>query len=322
MPALRVQVAGRGAVTCFGVGHQTLVEAVFSGDVGVRPLERLSGTPCNTGVAAEVTAEILARAPDRISLPLHLATLAAREACSDWSGSPDHRTLLCVSSTKGDMSGITAPGTGLGNPHKFARALAAELSHQGPIAALSCACASGLAALAYAARLIQSGSIDAALVVGADTLSPFVAQGFGALLALSPEPARPFDRHRMGLSLGEGAGAIVLSRHRHESIGYSLAGWGQSNDANHITGPCRDGSGLVLAIQRALACAKIEPELVDLVHLHGTGTQYNDAMEARAMAQVFEEQPAAASTKGQIGHTLGAACEQAPSSARGSRGGG
>ena len=63
----------------------------------------------------------------------------------------------------------------------------------------------------------------------------------------------------------------------------------------------------MLAIQRALACAKIEPELVDLVHLHGTGTQYNDAMEARAMAQVFEEQPAAASTKGQIGHTLGAA---------------
>src|SRR6185503_15851456 len=116
---------------------------------------------------------------------------------------------------------------------------------------------------------------------------------------------RPFDRTRAGLSLGEGAGAIVLSAHERESLGVELVSSGASNDANHITGPCRDGSGLALAVQRALRRAG-SPR-VDYVHLHGTGTEYNDAMECRALRSVFPEPPAASGSKAQLGHTLGAA---------------
>jgi len=135
-------------------------------------------------------------------------------------------------------------------------------------------------------------------------LSHFVLAGFTSLKSLELEGCRPFDKDRTGLSLGEGAGAVLLAR----GSGMAVIGWGSSNDANHLTGPSRDGAGLALAMQRALKKAGIQPGEVDFVHAHGTGTLYNDSMEALALRLVFGDSiPSFCSSKGLFGHTLGAA---------------
>ncbi|MCL4731995.1 MAG: beta-ketoacyl-[acyl-carrier-protein] synthase family protein, partial [Planctomycetes bacterium] len=123
---------------------------------------------------------------------------------------------------------------------------------------------------------------------------------------VSPTGARPFDVARDGLSPGEAGAACVLARAADAPGAPRLAGWGASNDANHISGPSRDGSGLALAIERALA--GMDRSRVVAICGHGTGTRYNDAMEARAFHAVFGLRvPPVFGVKGSIGHTLGAA---------------
>jgi 3-oxoacyl-[acyl-carrier-protein] synthase II len=303
-------VAGRGAVSCFGAGRDALLDGVFAGRTGIRPLERLASASCLAAVAAEVPADVHARLAGEESFVLALALHAAREALRDARLEPLRRTDgpslgLVLATTKADLTGGMAAGNELGSPWRLLARVAEHLGIAGRSAAVSCACASGLSALALGASWIRSGALERVLVVGADALNEFILRGFSSLLALDPGPCRPFDRTRAGLSLGEGAGAIVLSARERESLGVELVAWGASNDANHITGPCRDGSGLALAVQRALWRAG-SPR-VDYVHLHGTGTEYNDAMECRALRAVFSDPPVASGSKAQLGHTLGAA---------------
>jgi 3-oxoacyl-[acyl-carrier-protein] synthase II len=186
----------------------------------------------------------------------------------------------------------------------------------GPVLCVSNACASGLIAIQQGTKLIQRGAAEAVLVTGVDHLSGFVMAGFSSLKALDPKGCRPFDRDRAGLSPGEAGAAVVLARAAfiqhsttpplHQPI--LVLGWGNSNDANHITGPSRDGSGLAAAIRTALDSAKLEPSDIDYINAHGTGTPYNDAMEAAALRNVFgESSPPVSGSKGMLGHTLGAA---------------
>lgn len=303
-----IHVGGRGAFTPFGAGAALFLDAVREGRSALRPLERLAGVDCLTSVAAELPGEVVDEAGDWRALPLHLARAAATEALAE-GGEPARAELgLVVSTTKGDLSGICGPGAGLGSPGRLADRLAAALSIEGPRAAVSCACASGLAAVALGCRWILSGRASRVLVVGTDSLSPFVVQGFSSLLALDPGACRPFDTRRKGLSLGEAAGALLLTTHERESLGARIVGWGESNDANHITGPSRDGEGLRLAAARALERGGLGPADVAYIHLHGTGTVYNDAMEGNAMARLFGgPTPPASGTKQLTGHTLGAA---------------
>ncbi|HEY2952232.1 MAG TPA: beta-ketoacyl-[acyl-carrier-protein] synthase family protein, partial [Verrucomicrobiae bacterium] len=147
------------------------------------------------------------------------------------------------------------------------------------------------------------------LVLGVDHLSAFVVAGFTALKAIDPNGCRPFDRDRCGLSPGEASAAMVLVRADYAPrSAITINGWGGSNDANHLTGPSRDGSGLALAIRRALDAAGLQPHDIEYVNAHGTGTPYNDAMESLAMHAVFGEQcPPMSGSKRMLGHTLGAA---------------
>jgi len=286
----RVYVAATGAVSGFGAGVPGLCDAVFAGRSALRPLRRLAGIDCLTEVAGEAPSEF-GGGPE---LPYRMARAAMEECGQD-------ADALVLATTKGDLSGIVGPGDGLGNPWK----LAERLADGKPAAAVSCACASGLSALALAGRWIRTERFARVLVVGTDSLSEFILRGFSSLLALSPGPCRPYDRERDGLSLGEAAGAMVLT---NEETGMELAGWGESNDANHITGPSRDGDGLCKAAADAIARAGLAAEDVDFVHAHGTGTPFNDAMEARALAKLFAHQtPPVSGTKAQTGHTLGAA---------------
>ncbi len=178
---------------------------------------------------------------------------------------------------------------------------------------ISAACASGTLAMGKAAALIASGMAESVVVVCADLVTDFVLSGFSALKALSPGPCRPFDRHRQGLSLGEGAAAVTLmsgecARRNGRPLLGRILGWGASNDATHMTAPDRTGKGLARAIHQSLQCAGLSPVEIDVVNAHGTGTIYNDQMELTSFARVFGRRPLNVfSIKGAIGHTLGAA---------------
>jgi 3-oxoacyl-[acyl-carrier-protein] synthase I len=128
--------------------------------------------------------------------------------------------------------------------------------------------------------------------------------GFNALELVSPEPCRPFDPARKGISLGEAAGFALLEK---EGRGPRLLGYGESSDAHHMSSPHPDGLGARNAIQDALARAGLTPADIDYINLHGTASQKNDEVEARLVAALFPEATRASSTKGWTGHALGAA---------------
>ena len=178
---------------------------------------------------------------------------------------------------------------------------------------ISASCASSTIAVALGASMIASGRTDAVLICCADLVTEFTFSGFSALKALSPVPCMPFDYKRNGMSLGEGAAALLLMSHKRaqrenrEKLG-SILGFGVANDASHITAPAKSGRGLIQAIVQALKTAKRKPEEIAAINAHGTGTIYNDLMELNAFRQVFGERKLPVySVKGAIGHTLGAA---------------
>ena len=181
------------------------------------------------------------------------------------------------------------------------------------IQVVSSACASSTAALALAAGAIRRGETECALVVGADIASEFVLAGFSALMAVDPSGAHPFDADRKGVALGEAFAAALLMREDRAAregrphLG-EIGGWSLTCDANHLTGPSRDGAPLAEAIHGALDMAGAMPADVAAICAHGTGTVYNDQMEMLAFRRVFGEPPRPTfSVKGGMGHALGAA---------------
>ena len=313
-----VRVAGCGAISAVGRGVESLRTAVHANTSGLRPSERFNHPRFQSNVVGQAPV-----APEAGDNPAsHLATTAlweARDQAHDRLAEvAPERIGFVLSTTKANIEALQRVKEGRecsarARRHLRADALAADLAAEhgaaGPVQTVSIACASGLVALQQGTKMIQRGAADAVLVVGVDHLSEFVVAGFTALKALDPEGCRPFDRDRRGLSPGEAGAAIVLVRDDEASEpGVTIDGWGNSNDANHMTGPSRDGSGLALAIRQALASAGLDSADIDYVNAHGTGTPYNDAMESLALRSVFGEKgPAMSGSKGMLGHTLGAA---------------
>ena len=178
---------------------------------------------------------------------------------------------------------------------------------------VSTACTSSSSAIAQAGAMIRSGKQDCVLIVACEIVSEFLFAGFSSLMALDKDTAQPFDKNRSGLSLGEAAGfVLVMSKERaiqeRRYVIGEIAGWGLTNDADHMTAPSRDGSGLALAMRKALQSADISKDTVGCIAAHGTGTVYNDAMEMKAFKSVFASRAVPTySIKGGIGHTMGAA---------------
>ncbi len=170
---------------------------------------------------------------------------------------------------------------------------------------VAAACASGQTATALAMRALRLGHCEHALVIGLDITSSFVTGGFYSLRAYSPTEAHPYDRNRNGLSLGEGAGALLLSA-KPEGAKATLTGAYESCDASHITAPDLTGKPLAALIQRALQSANLTQDDIAAIIGHGTGTIHNDASEIAAISQVFTKPTPLLSIKGNIGHTLGA----------------
>ncbi|MCU0370681.1 MAG: hypothetical protein MUC31_04655 [Bacteroidales bacterium] len=224
-------------------------------------------------------------------------------------------TVMIFSTTKGNIDLLGKhPGGIAGNDrvHLWEMASFVARSFNSPTLPIvvSNACTSGSVAIILAARLIASGKFDHAIVTGGDIISEFVISGFQSFQALSPEPCRPFDTDRKGLSLGEGCGTVILTADPAKaSAGMPVIylGGATSNDANHISGPSRDGEGLYLAIFAAMTEAGIPAGDIDFISAHGTATPYNDEMESLALARAGLETVPVNSFKGYIGHTLGAA---------------
>ena len=172
---------------------------------------------------------------------------------------------------------------------------------------VSTACTSGARALISAARLLRSGLCDAVVCGGVDTLSPLTINGFASLEVLSDGLANPFSANRDGINIGEGAAVFIMTRDADFSGDMRLLGYGASSDAYHISTPRPDAQGAILAFQTALRHARLAPEDIGWINLHGTGTHHNDSMESRAVAEVFGNNTPCTSTKPQTGHTLGAA---------------
>ncbi len=200
------------------------------------------------------------------------------------------------------------------NPAYLATYATSKLGLEGPTCAVATACASSATAVIEAAQMIRAGFCDAMVVVGIDIISPTVFLGFNALEAVSPAGCNPFSKNRRGITLGEGAAAVILCKDRPDTENYvELLGYGESADANHMTAPLANGDGAIAAMERALAMAKIDARQVSYINLHGTGTPLNDAMESKAVARVFSHSiqenrcPKVSSTKAITGHTLGAA---------------
>lgn len=196
------------------------------------------------------------------------------------------------------------------SPAQVAAYLQNKLGTEGPAITVATACASSATALIEAAQLIQAGICDAVVVAGVDLVSPTVFLGFNSLEAVSPAGCNPFSKNRRGISLGEAAACLIVSKDKPNTENYvELLGFGESADANHMTAPLETGEGAAQAMEAALFMAGINKEDISYVNLHGTGTPLNDAMESRAIAQVFgqESKVKVSSTKAITGHTLGAA---------------
>lgn len=335
MNAVPTVLAGCGAVSAVGRGLASIDEAVAR---NTRALAPCVGRDCGAapgevyGVIDEsvwdaMRLEFPAHAPDRAFLLAAAAISDARaDAASCLERVAPERVALILSTTKGHIEILDTAGESAGDPagdsgqaadppnchvahQRLAKNLAAEFGAAGEVQCVSVACTSGLIAIAQGARLIALGEADAAIVVGVDYLSRFLLEGFRCLQAIDPGGCRPFDADRAGMTAGEAGAAVVLAR---EDLAPEAAtrviGWGSSNDANHLTGPSRDGSGMALAIRRSLKVAGIAPDAIDLVNGHGTATPFNDAMEALAYRSVFGEGagPAVCASKGMFGHTFGA----------------
>ena len=195
------------------------------------------------------------------------------------------------------------------NSFSVADYLRQRLHVEGPAVAVSCACASSAKVFGSARRMIEAGVIDAALVGGVDSLCLTTLYGFHSLQLTSPVACRPFDVARDGISIGEAAAFAILERPSTglDSDSILLLGVGESSDAYHMSAPHPEGHGARSAMQAALRTAGLEPEAIDYINLHGTGTPSNDRSESQAVTSVFGATLPASSTKGATGHTLGAA---------------
>jgi 3-oxoacyl-[acyl-carrier-protein] synthase I len=190
------------------------------------------------------------------------------------------------------------------NTYSIADYTRARLGLEGVAAAVSAACASSAKVFASAARAIESGFCDAAVVGGVDSLCLTTLYGFNSLQLVSGEICRPADPGRKGLSIGEAGGFALLTPAPPSGVP-AVLGCGESSDAHHMSQPRPDGAGAVLAMRAALGA--LDPADVSYINLHGTATPANDASEDAAVSALFGTATPCSSTKGWTGHTLGAA---------------
>jgi 3-oxoacyl-(acyl-carrier-protein) synthase len=306
----RAGIAGTGIICAVGGDIARVTAALAQGASGIRPLTRFRvshAPPLPVGQWPDP-----ARDADT-PLTHQLARMAADQAMSQSSHPPDAivmgittggmattEALLKQECTRGEAFHLHAIGT-------VAEDLARRFECQGPALTVSTACSSGGGAIALALAMIRSGRFRSVLTGGVDSLCRLTYYGFKSLQLIDPQGCRPLDQDRRGMSVAEGAGMLLLVAQPKEWPGIEILGAGLSCDAHHPAQPHPEGRGALSAMRLALQSAELEPEQVDYINLHGTGTIDNDRSEATAIKALFgQAPPPLSSIKGALGHSLAA----------------
>lgn len=330
MPPQRIsplQVSAFTATSAVGVGKAALTAALENSRSGLRPND-FGPQPLPTWIGRVDGLE-------ELRLPEHLAEWDCRNNRLAWLGlqadgfmeavaaareryGPARIALILgtstssIGETEAAYTRLDADGSfpqdqrrpKVHTPHSLAMFVQEALGLEGPSETISTACSSSAKVFASAERLIRLGLIDAAVVGGVDTLCGSVLFGFNSLELVSPEPCRPFDAGRNGISLGEAAGFALVERGPGR---LELRGYGEASDAHHMSTPHPEGLGAEKAMNDALARAGLTTDAIDYINMHGTASMKNDEVEGAMVARRFPASTHASSTKGFMGHTLGAA---------------
>lgn len=334
----RIVVTGAGIVTALGVGWAANASGFRSGRSGAAPVSLFDVSRQRIRVAAQAQlpsqwspAVLNARQMARMDRAGQLLLAAATQAWQQSGWEPSENLPLVLGTTAGGMTSgeaffrqaLTRPNDRRGQPtraftyhaHAQSRLLADAFGFTGPVINIANACASGSSAIGQAWEYLRKGQSERILTGGYDALTQLVFSGFDSLQALSKTTCRPFDAHRDGLLLGDGAAVLALetldsARRRNADILGEIAGCGASVDIHHLTQPQPDGDAAFASMTRACQSAEVSPAQIGYVNAHGTGTPLNDAAEALAInrwAGSCAGNLPVSSTKASVGHLLGGA---------------
>lgn len=341
----KVVITGLGCISPIGSTPQALWDSLMAGRSGVGPITQYDASEYKTRIAAEVpdfdpAALFGAREARRMDRCTQFAVAAAEQARL-------HAGLEITDANR-DRIGVVI-GSGIGGiatlfeqmkvliergpsrvspflvpmmlPDSPAGMIAIQMGVRGPNMAVVTACATGTNALGEAAEVIRRGQADIILAGGCEaSLVPIAMAGLSVMTALSANnddprgASRPFDLHRDGFVMGEGAAVLVLedethARARRAPILAELTGYGSTNDAYHISAPAENGAGAALCMRQALNDAGLDTHAIHYINAHGTSTQLNDKSETAAIKTVFAQQAyniPVSSTKSMTGHLIGA----------------
>lgn len=346
MTRRRVVVTGMGVISAAGSKIDDFWQSLVEGKSGVKPIDRFDAAEFPTRIAAQISNFVVEeyiprREARRMDLFVQYACAAAIQAVEEAGCQVDdstaHRVGVWIGTGVGGIDTIEKQhqvmlkrGPGSLNPflvpmmipNMAAGQVSIRFGAKGPCGCTVTACASGTNSIGEAFRFIQNNLADVMIAGGSEAaITPLAIGGFCAAKAMSTtndEPARaclPFDLHRSGFVMGEGAGIVVLEELQHAQargakIYAELVGYGSSSDAFHMVQPDENGAGAALAFRQVMEDAGLQPGDVGYINAHGTGTQLNDAMETRAIKTVFGEAAhklAVSSIKPATGHMLGAA---------------
>jgi nodulation protein E len=331
----RVAVTGIGIVSAIGSNRQSFWKALEAGETGIRPIVGVDSTTLKSKMGAEVSGFdanqlFQPKELDQIDPFALYALTAAAEAIADsgveLTDELKERTAIVTGCGMGGkitedqgFRDLYAEQKGRFHPYTIPRAMTSAGTSQismrfgftGPSLTVSTACSSANHALGQALWMVRSGAAEMAIAGGSE--APFslgVLKAWEGMRVMAPDTCRPFSKDRQGLVLGAGAGMLILEPWelavaRGARIYAELAGCGMTADAHHLTMPSRTGAAR--AMLQAMADAGLSREEVGYINAHGTGTQANDATEAKAIREAFATPPPTSSTKSMHGHVLGAA---------------
>jgi len=334
----RVVVTGMGVVTAVGNDIPTFWQSLKQGYCGIRPLTIFDTSAYRSHNGGEVDLSPESHFPlrdlRRLSRCDQFGIIAAREAMNasalDQAERDREKFGIILGADSGGIFSVEKyfraiythaskrPSPSLLLSFSLATAtdhIAQEFDLRGPRTTTATVCSSSAAAIAFAYDAIAFGEAELMISGGSDSLCEVTYAGFNSLRAIDPEGCRPFDKNRQGLSLGEGAGILVLeelehARARGARIWGEVLGYGISAEAHHLTAPEPSGTGIARCIRLALADAGIVPEAVDYINAHGTATPLNDVVETRGVKMAFGKRAyeiPISSIKAMIGHCLGSA---------------
>ncbi len=326
----RVGVVAAGVVSPLGFGLTETLDSLRNSRNCISPVTRFSVGQCRCKTAGQVSDDRLLAIQAEVprSRRLHRASHMMIQALAEVVAQEPHfePELTVIGTTSGGMSygehyyrslrqagDLRHAPTWIANYPAQKPVIDAQESFgiSSPCQVIANACASGTNAIGHAFECVRSGRYQRVLAGGYDALSELVFTGFDSLQASTPEKCRPFDRHRTGMVLGEGAALLALenldsAQRRGAPVLAEIIGYGISTDNFHITQPDPSGIGPRQAMERAVQSAHVAENEIDYINAHGTATLFNDAAEGKAINRLFNGVPVS-STKSMMGHSLGAA---------------